>query len=91
MSDADTPIVGRARVAHAFGVSASTLKRWANDAEMEQRYRLRDFTFRLGGRVASTERLRAQFLDHVAAIDPRESVRQHVAHVATEIRKRASR
>ena len=69
---ADVPIVGRRHVAAALGVSASTLKRWLNDVEIEERYRLRDFTFRLGVRWATTPRLAAHFVDHIRSIDPRE-------------------
>lgn len=87
--NADAPILGRRRVAESFGISASTLKRWLNDAEIEQRYKLRDFTFRIGVRWATTERLRARFLEHLQSIDPREVVRREVADVANELRRRA--
>jgi transposase-like protein len=70
--NADIPIVGRRHVAAALGVSASTLKRWLNDAEIEERYRLRDFIFRLGVRWATTPRLAAHFVDHIRSLDPRE-------------------
>lgn len=86
--NADTPILGRRNVAAAFGVTPSTLKRWTNDAEIEQRYKLRDFTFRIGVRWATTERLCARFLDHLQSIDPRETVRHEVAATANEIRRR---
>jgi transposase-like protein len=85
--NADTPIIGCRRVAAEFGVSPGTLKRWKSDAEMEQRLRLRDFTFRLNGRWATTERLVNQFVGHLRNIDPREMVRREVAEVAKEIRK----
>ena len=84
----DAPVCGRAAVASLFGVSTSTLKRWQSDAELEQRLRLRDFTFRLGGRWATTERLATQFLDHVRSIDPREATRRQVAETANEFRRR---
>ena len=71
----DTPIVGRRHVAAAFGVSVSTLRRWLASHEIEERLRLRDFTFRLGARWATTPRLAAHFIDHVRSIDPRETVR----------------
>jgi hypothetical protein len=87
----DVPILGRRNVAAAFGVTSSTLKRWLNDAEIEQRYKLRDFTFRVGVRWATTERLRARFLEHMQSIDPREVVRHEVAATATkETRMKAS-
>lgn len=83
----DTPIVGRRRVAAELGVSASTLKRWLNDSELEERFRLRDFVFRMRSRVATTPRLAGRFVEHVRSIDPREVVRRQVENVAKEIRK----
>jgi hypothetical protein len=87
--NADTPITGLRRVAESFGISAATLKRWMNDAEIEQRYKLRDFTFRIGVRWATTERLRARFLEHLQSIDLREVVRREVAVTANELRRHA--
>jgi hypothetical protein len=83
----DTPVIGRRRVAAQLGISASTLKRWMNDCDVEERFRLRDFVFRVRSRVATTPRLAGQFVDHVRSIDPREVVRREVAEVAKEIRK----
>jgi hypothetical protein len=86
----DTPVAGRAQVAKLFGVSPATLKRWANDAELEERFRLRDFTFRLGVRVATTPRLAGQFVDYVRSIDPRETVRHLVVTAHKELKKKGA-
>jgi transposase-like protein len=85
----DAPILGRRNVAAAFGVSPSTLRRWLNDAEIEQRYRLRDVTFRIGARWATTERLRARFIEHMQSIDPREVALREVAETVEQFRRRA--
>jgi hypothetical protein len=87
LADADVPIVGRAKVAARFGISASTLKRWQADAELEERFRLRDFIFRMRSRVATTPRMAIQFVEHMASIDPRETVQRDVADVAEELRR----
>lgn len=84
---ADTPVIGRKRVAAELGISASTLKRWQSDREIEERFRLRDFLFRVRSRVATTPRLAGQFVDYVRSIDPREMVRREVAEVAEELRQ----
>ena len=83
----DVPIIGRRRVAAQLGISASTLKRWQANCELEESFRLRDFIFRVRSCVATTPRLAGQWIDHVRNIDPREMVLREVEEVAKEIRK----
>jgi hypothetical protein len=88
-ADADVPIVGRAKVAARFGISASTLRRWLADPEIAERFRLRDFVFKLNARWATTPRLAAQFIDFVCSIDPRETALREVAEAREEIRTKS--
>lgn len=90
LEDADVPIVGRAKVAARFGISASTLKRWQANPELEERFGLRDFIFRMRSRVATTPRLAIQFVEHMASIDPRETVRHEVLEAREQLKRKTT-
>ncbi len=73
--DVEAPIVGRARVARAFGLTESALRRWLRDDEAG----ISAYVFRFGPvRLATTRRDVARFLDHVRATSPREEALRRV-------------